>query len=317
MMYLKRLIIVFIITCFAAYITGSLFDHIYKKRWSVLFFEKSDALIKDTTNYDIIFLGNSRANFGINPYYIDSITKLTSYNFGNGGADAEDIALSCNLYLQKHPCPRLVIISLDGGSLAQKKTLQTRFNYLFYLENDTINKYMKRTGFLTQLIKVFPFMKYSFFDEYNRTSLFVKGAPYPLFDHNIYKGFVNIDQKKNARAVAHFDNGNDSGNYVWNAGIDYLRNIVSTLQRKGSRVIFVSPPERSSSPGRLRAFKKITDSILIGIANEYHLNYLHFDDPKLYADDYFIDDIHLNEPGTKIYSQQLADSIKSIYLIKQ
>lgn len=310
-MYLKRLAIVFIISFSVAYVTGKLFDHIYKKRWSTLFFEKTDALIKDSTCYDIIFLGNSRVHFGINPYYIDSVTKLNSYNFANGGSDAADIMLTSNIYLQKHREPKLVIISLDMGALKINESLKTCFHYLFYLENDTINKYMKQAGHSTSLIKILPFTKYSFLDEYNRTSLFVKGKKYPVFDHNIYKGFLNIHQQMNSNAAGLY-NIKTSSDKLWDTAITYFRNTVVALQRKGTMVVFVSPPEKKSSRARGTAFRKTTDSIFTAIANEYHLKQLHFENDAIYTDDYFVDDIHLNEPGTRIYSIQLADSIKSI-----
>ena len=64
----------------------------------------------------------------------------------------------------------------------------------------------------------------------------------------------------------------------------------------------------------LPALALTTDtSALTAIANDYHLKFLRFDKTKLYTDEYFVDEVHLNEPGTRIYSIQLADSIKSLY----
>ncbi len=312
MMYLKRLFFVFIIMLLVAYSTGIVLDHRYKKRWSVLFFEKSDELIKGNKNYDVIFLGNSRVHFGINPYYVDSVTKLNSYNFGNGGADAEDIMLTANIYLQKHPAPKLVIISLDKGALLKNEILQSRFHYLFYLGNDTISKYMNNAGFLTSLIKVFPFTKYSFFDEYNRTSLFIKGKPYPRFDHNIHNGFINIHQDINSK-IAGLYNEKEKSIELSDSAIAFFRNTVSMLQQKGSMVVFVTPPEKHSSAKKDTAFRLLADSVFKGIQQEFKLTNFHFENNDLLTDAYFVDDIHLNEPGTRIYSLLLADAIKSIY----
>ena len=200
----------------------------------------------------------------------------------------------------------------DMGGLTKNEALKTRFHYLFYLDNDTISKHMNQAGFLTSLMKIFPFTKYSFFDEYNRTSLFVKGNPYPIFGHNNYKGFFNIHRYINSRAGDLYNNqtGSDS---LWEPAISYFRNTISSLQHKGTIVLLVSPPEKRASANRGTAFKKTADSIFTSISNEYHLKYLHFENDPLYIDDYFVDDIHLNEPGTRIYSVQLADSIKSTY----
>lgn len=312
MMYIKKLLIVFIIILLAAYSTGFILDMQYKKRWAVLFFEKSDELIKGNKNYDVIFLGNSRVHFGINPYYVDSATKLNSYNFGNGGADAEDIMLTANIYLQKHPAPKLAVISLDKGALLKNEILRSRFHYLFYLENDTISKYMSQAGFLTSLIKVFPFTKYSFLDEYNRTSLFIQGKQYPGFDHNIHKGFINIHQNINTK-VAGLYNEKEDRSELSDSAIAFFRNTVSMLQQKGSMVVFVSPPEKRSSATMDASVRMLADSVFNSIEKEFKIPHLHFEKNDLFTDTYFVDDIHLNEPGTRIYSLQLADSIKSIY----
>ncbi|MEO8772229.1 MAG: hypothetical protein ABI402_19175 [Ferruginibacter sp.] len=311
---MKRLTIVILISSSIAYATGMFFDHLYKKRWSTLFFDKTNALIKDNTNFDIIYLGNSRVHFGINPYYIDSITKLNSYNFANGGADALDIMLTSNIYLQFHPAPRIAIISLDMGALTPNESLKTCFSYLFYLENDSINKYMQQAGFPTSLIKLFPFTKYCFFDEYNRTSLFVKGKPYPAFDHNIYKGFINVYKEKNSKPAAIF-NLRSFNDQLWDTAITYIRNTVTTLQSQGTNVIFISPPERMDSRFKKMDFRKTTDSIYTSIANEFHLTHFHFENAPFYTNDYFIDELHLNEPGSRMYSIQLADSINALPLI--
>jgi len=310
-MFVKRLIIVFIITMSVAYATGRLFDHLYKKRWATLFFDKTDALIKDTTNYDIIFLGNSRVHFGINPFYIDSITKLSSYNFGSGGADAADMRLTSGIYLQQHPAPKLVVISLDGSTITRNIILQTRFHYLFYLQHDTMSKYMKQAGFLAGLIKALPFTKYSFFDEYNRTSLFVKGNQYPKFNHNIYKGFLNVDQYSNSKATGIFNN-QEERYHLSDTAVTYLNNTILALQQKGCAVLLVSPPLRQTAKSRGTAFEKTADSIFTSVAAKNKLRHWHFENDPVYTDDYFVDDIHLNEPGTQVYSKQLADSIKGM-----
>ncbi|MDN3654987.1 hypothetical protein QWZ08_05085 [Ferruginibacter paludis] len=311
-MYLKKILIVCCITWLAASLTGMLLDNMYKKRWLQLYFAKTDELIKGNTNYDIIFLGNSRVHFGINPYYIDSVTKLNSYNFGTGGADAEDIMVTSDVYLQKHAAPKLAVISLDAGMLFENTILKTRFHYLFYLQNDTVNKHMQRAGFPTDMIKIFPFTKYSFFDEYNRTSLFVRGKPYPVFDHNIYRGFLNIHQFTKT-TVDGLYNTEKKAMKVWDPALIYLQQTVMELQKKGCDILFVYPPERIPSPNRKEPITAKAASIFSNIAIKNHLQIIHFESDLNFTDDYFVDDIHLNEPGTRIYSRQLADSIARLY----
>jgi len=197
------------------------------------------------------------------------------------------------------------------GALTLNETLKTRFHYLYYLDNDTMRAYMKQAGFLTSLMRVFPFTKYSFFDEYNRTSLFTKGHQFPVFDHNIYKGFLNIHKDINSTA-ADLYNSNGHPDVLWDTAVIYFRNAISMLQQKGTKVIFVYPPERSNSDNRGTAFRKTADSIFAKIAKDYQLSYLHFENDSAFSNSFFVDKIHLNEPGTRMYSIQLADSTKRL-----
>jgi len=85
------------------------------------------------------------------------------------------------------------------------------------------------------------------------------------------------------------------------------------LKKKGCEVLFVSPPERALSPNRKEPVTKIADSIFTTIAKKNKLQMVRFENNTIFTDDYFVDDIHLNEPGTRIYSTQLADSIARLY----
>ncbi len=313
-MYLKKLLLVILLSLGLAYILGFGLDQVYKKRWSVLWFQKTDALINSSSYYDVIFLGNSRVHFAINPFYIDSVTGLRSYNFGSGGADTEEMLMTTKIYLSKHPSPKIVLISLDPGTLLDNRVLKSRYHYLFYLENDSLNRYMKDVGFPTYLIKIFPFLKYSFFDEYNRTSLFVKGKPYPSFDHNRYNGFLNIHQflKANDQQVY---NAQPVSTILSPGAVVDLENTIRLLQKINTAVIFIWPPLRSTARHKKIAIERKADSIFLNIADKFKLAQFNFENDSIYKDEYFVDDIHFNEPGARIYSRAIGDSIRS-YMAK-
>lgn len=308
-MYLKRSAIIIITIIVSAVAIGAVLDNVYRKRWSLIFFEKTDELIHSKRFYDVVFLGDSRVHFGINPYYFDSATTLNSYNFGYGGADAEEIMMVTNILLARHPAPKLAVVSLSLGCMTKNETLKTRFHDLYYLGDDTIRKYMNNAGFLTGMMRVAPFTKYSFFDEYNRTSLFVKGNTIPEFDHNIHKGFLNIHPHMNSEATYLY---NIDG--LWAPAVGYFETTVQALVDKGCKVVIVTAPERSNSIYRTSAFRYTVDSVFNRVALKYHVPFLHFEkDTISYPAGYFVDDVHLNEPGTRIFSRQLADSLMKYF----
>jgi hypothetical protein len=219
--------------------------------------------------------------------------------------------MTTKIYLAKHPSPKIVAISLDPGTLLENKVLKSRYHYLFYLGNDTLNRYMKNAGFLTPLVKIFPFLKYSFFDEYNRTSLFVKGKPYPSFDHNSYNGFLNIHQFLKANGQQVYNVPPVSARLSPGAVVD-LENSIRLLQENNAAVVFIWPPLRSTARYKKLAIERKADSIFLNIAYKFKLAQFNFENDSIYKDEYFVDDIHFNEPGARIYSRAIGDSIRSL-----
>src|SRR5205085_2179989 len=118
-MYLRRLILVVTITVVAMFIIGKYFDYRYEKRWNWLYFEKINEAIFGKKNYDILFLGNSRIHTGINPYYVDSVTNLNSYNLAIGAGDEQEMKLLASVYLQHHTAPKFVVLGLDKTLLVK------------------------------------------------------------------------------------------------------------------------------------------------------------------------------------------------------
>ncbi|MEP6675111.1 MAG: hypothetical protein ABJA78_08145 [Ferruginibacter sp.] len=308
-MYFKRLIIVVLLTWTAVWLTGKLFDYRYHKRWSYLYFDKIDQLLKKDSSYDVIFVGDSRTHEGINPFYVDSITGLNSYNFGFAGSDGEELKLVSTLYLQSHQHPKLAVITIDAGTLEPLRILKQRFCYLSYMNNDNIAAYMSSNGF-PKFISYFPFLKYSFFDEYNRLSIFTEGSKIPQFDHNIYKGFLNVDQFVNRTGKIVF--GNNIKEIISDTAVTDVKSAISLFVNRNIRVVLVYPPEKKSGIVFNSQVKKQADAILSSISQEYKIPLWHFDTAAVYTNEYFVDDVHLNEPGTRIYSKQIADSILSL-----
>jgi hypothetical protein len=203
-MYLKRLIGVCLFSLAACYITGIYFDHRYRKNFATLFFNSTDTLLDQSKNYDIILLGNSRVHFGLNPYYIDSVTGSSSYNFAIGGSDAAMLSLNTSLYLDNHPAPAYAVIGSDISFLVDSRSIQSQYHYLFYLGNDTVFKKLRQYNPSLVLAKYLPFLKYSFFDEYNRGYIFKTKLEFEKFDHNIYKGFINPHRGDSTKQQVNF-----------------------------------------------------------------------------------------------------------------
>lgn len=306
-----RIILPLLIALLLAFAIGKWFDVRYRKRWDILFFQKTDELIKRSDHYDVVLLGNSRVHFGINPYYLDSISGLSSYNFANGGSDVTDLLLTSKLYLTHHPVPKIALISVDPGMLKENESLKTLYHYLFYLNDDTMRRYMQGAGYPTLAIRCIPFLKYSIMDEYNRTSIFVKGQPYPIFDHNNYRGFLNISKDTGLQSQRLYNSGRYSNDSIWHPALVLLDDLIKVWKESGTRVVFVYPPEKQHSPFQSWLFYREGIRLFDSVALTNQITSFHFEKDKRFTNEYFVDDIHLNNPGAIWYSLMLGDSLRS------
>ena len=315
-MYLRRLLLVILLAGVSAYFTGAFFDYRYKRRMEYYVFDKMAVATTKNEDFDLIYLGNSMVHSGINPYYVDSITGLKSYNLAIGACDEEEMKLLTTVYLQHHQPPTYAVIGVDKSMLVKYNILHERFPYLFYLDNDTVYSYLNRNGFPTGLIKAMPFFKYSFFDEYNRTAVFIRGNRVQQFDHNIYNGFINgnktiapdtvsvkPDEQSMWRELPQSKKINDS------AATTFMQT-VSLLQSKGTHVIFLFPPRRINKRLQNEEFEQL-NKFFLDLAVKSGIPVLRTDTSSQYSNEYFCDNYHMNEPGSRILSVQVANFIRN------
>ena len=316
-MYLRRLIKVFIIAIVSITVVGKYFDYRYQKRWDWLYFDKINKSVAGSQNYDVLLFGNSRIHTGVNPYYIDSVTRLNAYNLAIGSGDEQEIKLLGTAYLQSHTPPKFIIIGIDNSLLAKHNILKERFAYLFYLSNDTIRSFMNRNGFPADMINIAPFLKYAVFDEYNRTSLFLgSGEIIKIFKHNFYKGFVNIFEELNTdSAEVHkklrpkLFNTLPTSEHINDSSLSIFRQTVEMFLAKGCKVVFLFPPELQKDNS---LFGQAADSFYMSLVDQYSLKQIRADKNPVFTKQYFVEGSHVNEPGSELLSLIVADSLKSL-----
>lgn len=318
-MYLKKLLIIILITYTTALLLGHLFDMRYKKRYKVLFFDKMETILNNKKNYTVLFLGNSKMHFGINPYYVDSITGLQSYNIGEGGSDAEEILLYTKIYLQNHPAPKYAFLSLDGSTAVKFNRLKNRYWMLYYLRDSTVRTFMRNAGFKTNLIRIFPFLKYAYFDEYSRSAIFLKDPGLLQFDHNLYNGFINTIKNEttdtrewNKSKVFDPQTLNEKTDAINDTAINQLKEIISLFSTKRTKLFIIYPPAIKHNLTIKTEPKNPADSVYRTVGLQWHIPIIDINDKFNFPEKYFADGSHLNEPGTRIYSRLIGQFIDSV-----
>lgn len=113
--------------------------------------------------YDVIFLGSSRANNHFVPQlFIDR--GLTAYNFGMSGSRLEESALLLQLLLAKGAKIKSLIVEVDLNINSNGYSEGTRANFYPYLnQSDLISSYYKNIADFDKLYYL-PFYRYLKYD---------------------------------------------------------------------------------------------------------------------------------------------------------
>jgi hypothetical protein len=305
----KRIFVVVVLSVAGLFICGIMADKGYRRFWKP-FFEKMDVAFKGEEKIDILFFGNSAVHFGINPYYVDSITGVSSYNFGYGGANIVTMSMMLRGYMETHPKPKAVVFSVDHSSFWEKGEFDNHHLFFYYVNNKAVDQHLKEKGYRTWIIKIFPFLKYSYFDDYNRGTIVqgLKGSP---FEKNsvTYKGFINTNEshlqfaRLDADVPLELHRSSNRHAQLFHETIEYCRT-------NGIQMILVFPPRLYPKPPTLQQ-TIFMDTMLTRTVSTYNLPYRRYDDTFQFKPYHFSDNIHLNKDGATRYSVMIGSYIDS------
>ena len=315
---LKKIILIIICSFILIKIAGYFLDKGFKNYYTP-FFEKMDFVFNDTSFNDIIYLGNSRANFGINPYFVDSICKTKSYNLGFGGTDIEAGIDFLRSYLTHHPAPKCLVYTYDYRIFQLRNSLELAPVYFYYAQYKPIRNELHRYGYHETFLRYFPDLKYCFFNDYYRTCV-IKGLSResmsnPLKKHPMekylydYRGFINYQ----LQGLNIAEKGDSSLPGLHNKCIDMLTELVNICNQNKIKLVFIYPPEfydRADSK-EITERKMIIDSMITSTCKKNNFYYKRFDTKDFLAED-FIDGDHVNIKGSVKYSVMMGNYLKTI-----
>ena len=308
---MKKLLLILSVMIISLIIAGKVLDKKYKNYWWP-FFNKLDVLIKDSAYYDGIYLGNSRTHFGINPYYVDSVASLKTYNMGMGGATINEINFIARSYLQKHAAPKFAVISIGyGGIIETGRYFENPCYYLFYTQDSFTNHTLERLHYHTTLYKILPVLKYTSFDDFNKFSIVenFKGKTILKPGGIVYNGFIN--NSMNVFNVQALEKTIEK-DIAFQPGIDILEATIRLFKDKNTIPILVYPPGSNSEKKLKVPVEMKIDSAIELLSSKYHIPLLHYDTESAFTNTYFMDASHLNMQGTIIYSKKIGFEIFSI-----
>ena len=314
----KKIILIIVCSFILIKISGYFLDKGFKNYYTP-FFEKMDFVFKDTSYNDIIYLGNSRANFGINPYFVDSICKIKSYNLGFGGTDIAGGIAFLQSYLIHHAAPKYLVYTYDYRIFQLRSRLELAPVYFYYAQYKPVRNELQRFGYHETFLRYLPDLKYCFFNDYYRTCV-IKGlngesmsSPVKqqamekyLYD---YRGFINYQ----LRGLNVTEKEDTSLPGLHTECINMLSELVNICNQNKIKLIFIYPPEfyDHSDSKEITERKMIIDSMMISTCKKNNFYYNRFDTKDFLPQD-FIDGDHVNIKGSIKYSVMMGNYLKTI-----
>lgn len=264
---------------------------------------------------DIVILGTSRALEHYDPYIIDSITGLSSYNLGMGGYSINVDLMKYRYYCRYNPLPKYLIYDVDQILLAimnaPHEHQSEQFLPLFY--DGAIRKDLMDVGY-SWIDAYIPMARYWGYQTQSKRGIFECLNLKHYCDYPSYKGHHPDSDPWDASRL-HFT---DSIRPLFNEeAMTMFDGFVQECNESGIQLIFVTSPVYyryvEMSPD-WNCYIAWYDSI--AQANDIpYLNYM--ENPICRDSTVFNAGVHLTPQGTKIWSEILSNDLIEKQIIEK
>ncbi len=270
-------------------------------------FDKYTTIFVKKNNYETLIIGSSRAESHFNCRIIDSVLHTNSYNIGIQGASLPFSLDIFDAYLENSKFPKTVIFNIDLHiNECDNDTVFMYPRYFPYLNNKKLFNALKKRDERFFEFRYFPYYGLAFMgDDYLSASLrgfFNKPGKYDL---DYYKGSTPIrDVKWKYKSYLACDEA-----IVYNK----IDSIASVCKMHNSNLILVLSPIYS------KAFDKIINRVTLlqklkAKANLNNIALLDYSADDICNDStFFADPYHMNEKGSKLFTEKLSKELKSIW----
>ncbi len=268
-------------------------------------------MYNDSTCYDLVINGSSRAWTQFNPLILDSILTVNSFNLGIDGSAINRQIIKYKKYRELHGDPNYLIQNIDLGTMATTFGYEREqfFPYFFY-DRNLITQYNEYEKF-SFAEKYIPCYRYLGYKTVLLEAIFQDNEEH-YFEY-LYKGFHGRNENWDGSVLANLDSITCAcDTNMVDVFVEFLEKEIN----RGVKIIFVYAPiyfeARKKNVNEQQMFE-MYDSI----ANKFDIPILDYNDiPMCYDTTYFYNATHLNRIGAELFTTKLAHDIDSLRLLK-
>lgn len=255
-----------------------------------------NGIYNDTTCYDLVINGSSRAWVHYDPNILDSILHLNTYNLGIDGSGINRQITKYRKYCALHGQPKYLLQNIDiftmGCTFGYER--EQFFPYFFY-DRDLMRQADEYEHF-TLAEKYIPYYRYIGIDIHE-------------WDDGLYKGYRGQDKAWDGTMFGQMDTIHVAADM---AMLRLFDDFLTEQARLGTQVILVYSPIYHGVIDKCPDINKMYE--MYGtLAKKYHLPILNYIEMPLCTDTtYFYNATHLNRQGAIIFTTCLAQDIDSM-----
>jgi hypothetical protein len=273
-----------------------------------------NAIVEGKVNSDIVIYGSSRAWTHINPIMISDSLKLSAYNLGIDGHGFRLQNLRHALLLRNNTKPKLIIHSLDAGTLSKACDLYNSEQFLPYMlwNNEMKNSTLLYNGYSPADYKV-PLIRYC--GNYAAILTAIKMFIFsPKNDVERIKGYQGQNLSWNSDFV---EAKLKMKNYAVQFDTSVVRlfeNYLHQCKADNIQLLFIYTPEYiegqkfiSNKNGIIEFYNKLF--------KKYSIPFYDFSNDEIsYNKKYFYNTLHLNKSGSELLTKKIIAVLRKFKL---
>ena len=251
---------------------------------------------------DVLFIGNSHTEVGIDSRLLARLTGLSTAVYGVSGTGILEHEHMIRQYLHRYQPPKIIVLGVDGRIFVHEKLWETAYlNFYPYIDDAVIDEYVKRQCDSWREYYVRRYLALMRFGDIR--NLVIRG----FFDRP-----KNYDWSWDAnQSLVKGVDGSIVGPSIDVDKVKILRNIIQLTNESNIKLIVLHIPGTDiDTHNYLYQFLE-TDKILKRISSDANVEY---DTEMEYLSkerDKFFDPDHLNSSGKNIFTTHIAHKLLS------
>ena len=268
-------------------------------------------IYNDSTNYDLIINGSSRAWTQYNPIMLDSILNINSYNLGMDGSGITRQIVKYRKYCEFHKPPKYLIQNIDFITIDTTFGYEREQFFPYFIYDRNLMREMDTYEKFSFAEKFIPGYRYMGYRDVLTEALFHYSSQARF--EILFKGYHGNNSKWNGSELAKLDS------VVFSCNTEALHLFIDFLEQttnNGTKVLFVYAPVYHEVRTKMINEHQMYE-MYDTIASHFNIPILDYNDiPLCYDTTYFYNGTHLNRIGAESFTIQLAHDIDSIGFLK-